>query len=112
MRRRFRFYEQVVVSGEVDLTLTPGEAFLLREVRMHGHSAFCSGELAVNQVGTSGESFNYNVYTSSQLAGNSDIGFIWEPMSAFKADDALNITAPNTNDNTYGVVVVWEPVNT
>jgi len=97
-------------AAAVDVTLSPGIAFQVEEIRIHLSAV---GGAAENLVvaSDSGVLAAYDTtFLTQDMAAVQDI--VWQPTRPllFSANDEIDITYANTNTRTYGLEIYWTPV--
>ena len=92
------------------MTLAPGVAFQIEEVRVHLSAAGGASEnLTVTLDSDTGAAYDV-VLASQDMELVQD--WVWQPSRPhmFQADDEIDIAYTNTNGRTYGVEVYWSAI--
>ena len=105
-----RRVQRATGAAAVDMTIAPGIAFQIEEIRVHLSAA---GGAAENLTATldSVTAAAYDVVLLSQ-AMELVTDLTWQPTRplVFSAGDEIDIAYANTNARTYGIEVYWTPI--
>lgn len=96
-------------SGAIAITLDPGRAFQLEEIRFHYGAAAADESFTVTLDSVEGEEWD-TVVKSQSVNGLTD--YVYEPTrpKVFINGDKLKVAQANANLVQWGVEIIWQPL--
>ena len=96
-------------GAAIAMTVAPGVAFQIEEVRVHLSAAGGAGDLTITL--DSGEAADHDVVLLTQDM-TLVVDLAWQPTRplSFRADDEVDIEYANANTRDYGVEVIYSAI--